>query len=250
MDPIIQVKNVSKRYPGNDKPVIEKIDLDINQGDFFGLLGTNGAGKTTLISILYGIIENYQGEVTLFGKTYKQNKKFIQKQMGVVPQEYALYPTLTAYENLLFFGTLYNIPTKELKDKIDTGLKKIGLYDFKNKKIEAFSGGMKRRINLLSAILHSPKILFLDEPTVGVDIQSKEALISLLKELNKEGTTILYTSHHLNEAELLCSRVGILDKGTLLLEGTTEKLLNTFEGKNSLEQVFLHLTGSDLRDYA
>lgn len=121
MDPIIQVKNVSKRYPGNDKPVIEKIDLDINQGDFFGLLGTNGAGKTTLISILYGIIENYQGEVTLFGKTYKQNKKFIQKQMGVVPQEYALYPTLTAYENLLFFGTLYNIPTKELKDKIDTG---------------------------------------------------------------------------------------------------------------------------------
>src|SRR5690606_23455001 len=174
---------------------------------------------------------------------------FIQNQIGVVPQEYALYPTLTAYENLLFFGKLYDIPTKKLKDKIDEGLKEIGLYDFKNKRIETFSGGMKRRINLLSAILHNPKVLFVDEPTVGVDIQSKEALIKILKDLNQQNTTILYTSHHLNEAEILCSRVGVLDKGNIILEGPTQQLLQTFEGKNSLEKVFLHLTGSDLRDH-
>jgi len=248
-DPIIQVKNVTKKFPGNENPVLDHINLDIHEGDFFGLLGPNGAGKTTLISILYGIIENYQGEVYLFGKNFKENKLFIQNQIGVVPQEYALYPTLTAYENLLFFGKLYDIPTKKLKDKIDEGLKEIGLYDFKNKRIETFSGGMKRRINLLSAILHNPKVLFLDEPTVGVDIQSKEALIKILKDLNQQNTTILYTSHHLNEAEILCSRVGVLDKGNIILEGPTQQLLQTFEGKNSLEKVFLHLTGSDLRDH-
>ena len=166
-----------------------------------------------------------------------------------MPQEYALYPSLTAYENLSYFGSMYGLQGKVLKERIHLYLEKMGLLEFANKKIEIFSGGMKRRINLIASILHQPKILFLDEPTVGVDVQSKNVIIDHLKQLNKEGTTIVYTSHHLNEAEHFCSRVAIIDNGKIILKGKPKELISSNEKAHNLEDVFIRYTGKELRDH-
>ena len=155
---------------------------------------------------------------------------------------------MTAYENLEFFGSLYNLHGKDLKNRIDTGLEKVNLTDFRNRPVKNFSGGMKRRINLLTGILHQPEVLFLDEPTVGVDIQSKEVIINILKELNSNGTTILYTSHHLVEAQDFCTRLSIIDQGKILIEGSSEELIQNVKGASNLEEVFLELTGNQIRN--
>src|SRR5690606_35319827 len=213
-------------------------------------LGPNGAGKTTLISMMCGLLKPTSGQLKVSDLNYHQHQTEIQKKIGVVPQEYALYPTLTAFENLEYFGSLYNLKGKNLKERIEFGLEKVNLSDYKNRPIKDFSGGMKRRINLLTGILHRPEILFLDEPTVGVDLQSKEVIIAILKDLNQQGTTILYTSHHLHEAENFCTQIGILDKGKILAEGTLENLIKSVSGAESLEDVFLELTGNHVRNDA
>ena len=173
--------------------------------------------------------------------TYENNVPEIRHQIGIVPQEYALYPTLTARENLQYFGSLYKIKPKILNEIIDKSLEKIGLLEVANQKIEYYSGGMKRRINLLAGILHQPKILFLDEPTVGVDVISKNTIIQYLKELNMNEMSILYTSHHLLEAQELCHRVGILSEGKLIEENTPKQLITNTKA-HSLEEVFINLT--------
>lgn len=244
----IQCHNLSKSYDGKKTFVIRDFNLGISKGEIFGLLGPNGAGKTTLISMMCGLLAPTSGQIKLSGLNFKSNRTQIQKKIGVVPQEYALYPTLTAFENLEFFGSLYNLYGNDLKNRIESGLEKVNLLDYRNRPVKDFSGGMKRRINLLTGILHQPEILFLDEPTVGVDIQSKEVIIGILEELNARGTTIVYTSHHLAEAQNFCTRLSIIDKGKILVEGTSDELIQQVKDATNLEEVFLELTGNQIRN--
>ena len=227
---------------------LDDFSLDIKEGQIFGLLGPNGAGKTTLISILCGLIKPTSGSFTIDDLVYAKNANEIKKIIGVVPQEYALYSTLTARENLLYFGSMYGLKGSDLKEKVIDSLDFLGLLKFADKRIETFSGGMKRRVNLIAGILHNPKILFLDEPTVGVDVHSKNVIIEYLKEINKTGTTIIYTSHHLSEAQDFCTNIAIIDGGIIHAEGTPKDLISTTVNARNLEDVFISLTGKELRD--
>ena len=225
---MIQISHLSKKYKNNTDFSVLDLDLKIDEGEIFGLLGPNGAGKTTLISILSSLIKPTSGSFSINGLTFQKNANQLKQLIGIVPQEYALYPTLAAYENLYI----------------------LGLKMFSNKKLDTFSGGMKRRVNLIASILHNPKVLFLDEPTVGVDVQSKNVIIENLKKLNTQGTTIIYTSHHLNEAEQFCTKVAIIDHGSIIIEGTPKNLISQYPESHNLEDVFLTLTGKALRDHA
>lgn len=246
----IRTQNLSKSYDGQKTFAGKNLNITISQGEIFGLLGPNGAGKTTLISMMCGLLKPTSGEVFVNELNFKNKRTQILKKIGVVPQEYALYPTLTASENLNYFGSLYNLHGSDLKQRIENGLEQVGLLDYKNKAIKDFSGGMKRRINLLTGILHQPEILFLDEPTVGVDIQSKEVIMNILKNLNDNGTTIVYTSHHLSEAQDFCTHITIIDQGEILKEGTPEELIQSVNDAQNLEDVFLELTGNQVRNDA
>ncbi len=247
---MILINQLSKKYKDADTYALQNLDLAIEQQEIFGLLGPNGAGKTTLISMLSSLVKPTSGSFSINGLTYKENKNKLKQIIGIVPQEYALYPTLTAYENLSYLGSMYGINGKTLKTRIHQHLETLGLDNFASKKVGFFSGGMKRRVNLIASILHEPKVLFLDEPTVGVDVQSKNVIIEHLKGLNANGTTIIYTSHHLNEAEHLCTRVGIIDHGKLICKGKPAELISKQEDANNLEDVFITITGKALRDYA
>ncbi len=247
---MIQIDQLSKKYKDAEHYSLKGLDLKVENGEIFGLLGPNGAGKTTLISILSGLIKPSSGSFKIDGLDYTSNNKQLKQVIGIVPQEYALYPSLTAYENLYYFGSMFGLKGPSFKASIEEHLNILGLGQFAHKKIKAFSGGMKRRVNLIAGILHQPKVLFLDEPTVGVDVQSKTVIIDFLKEQNSNGTTIIYTSHHLNEAENFCSRVGIIDHGQLICLGTPKELIQNEQGAEHLEEVFLALTGKALRDYA
>jgi ABC-2 type transport system ATP-binding protein len=248
LQPIIQIQSLSKKYKDADAFSLNDLTLNINEGQIFGLLGPNGAGKTTLISMLCGLIKPTSGSFTIQNLMYADNALEIKKTIGVVPQEYALYPTLTAKENLLYFGSMYGLKGKELKNKVNESLDFLGLLKFADKRVETFSGGMKRRVNLIAGILHNPKVLFLDEPTVGVDVQSKNAIIDYLKQLNKSGTTIIYTSHHLSEAQDFCTDIAIIDRGTIYAQGTPKDLILNTPNARDLEDVFIALTGKELRD--
>lgn len=250
MQPVIKIENITKKYKNTDRIALNNLSLAVQNKEIFGLLGPNGAGKTTLISILCGLVKATSGTFSINGLTYERNSKKIKQFIGVVPQEYALYPTLTAYENLLYFGTMLGLDKKKIKPKILENLEHLGLSQFAHKKINTFSGGMKRRVNLIAGILHNPKILFLDEPTVGVDVQSKKVIMKHLKNLNKQGTTIVYTSHHLSEAENFCTNVAIVDNGVIITKGSPQELINSTKDAYHLEDVFVRLTGLELRDYA
>lgn len=248
MKPIIKISSLSKKYKDAEMFSLNDFTLNINEGQIFGLLGPNGAGKTTLISILCGLIKPTTGTFTINNLTYSSNSDEIKKIIGVVPQEYALYPTLTARENLEYFGSMYGLKGKDLKEKVIQNLDFLGLLKFADKRVETFSGGMKRRVNLIAGMLHNPKILFLDEPTVGVDVQSKNVIIEYLKQINNNGTTIIYTSHHLAEAEDFCTDIAIVDHGQLFAQGTPKSLIDATENAKHLEDVFIALTGNELRD--
>ncbi len=248
MQPIIQIESITKKYKEADAFALNNFTLSIFEGQVYGLLGPNGAGKTTLISILCGLVQPTSGHFTILGYKYATHANEIKKAIGVVPQEYALYPTLTARENLVYFGSMYGLSGKQLKTKINESLDFLGLLKFADKRIETFSGGMKRRINLIAGILHNPKVLFLDEPTVGVDVQSKNAILAYLKQLNQNGTTIIYTSHHLMEAEDFCSDIAIIDRGKIYIQGTPKQIIASTQNARNLEDVFIALTGKELRD--
>lgn len=247
---MIEISNLSKKYKNADYFAVRDLSLKIEEKEIYGLLGPNGAGKTTLISMLTSLLKPTSGAFSINGLNFQDNKTELKEIIGVVPQEYALYPTLTAYENLYYFGSMYGLKGKCLKDSINNHLEIMGLSKFAKKRTATFSGGMKRRVNLIAGILHNPAILFLDEPTVGVDVQSKNVIIEHLKKLNKEGTTIVYTSHHLNEAEFFCTKVAIIDRGEIIIKGIPSELIKNQEGANNLEEVFLLHTGKALRDYA
>lgn len=245
---IIEIHNLTKVFNGSTIPAVDDVSFSINRNEIFGLLGPNGAGKTTTISILCGLFPPTKGKILIDGMELNGDLTPIKQIVGVVPQDIALYPTLSARENLDFYGSMYGLSGKLLKDKIELWLHNFGLTDAANNRLSTYSGGMKRRVNLIAGILHDPKILFLDEPTVGVDVQSRNVIIEHLKELNKSGTTIIYTSHHMEEAEHFCSRVAIIDHGRIIVEGTSNELINNNAGCNNLESVFLHLTNRKLRD--
>jgi ABC-2 type transport system ATP-binding protein len=247
---MIIIEQISKQYKGSENFSVSNLSLCVAEKEIFGLLGPNGAGKTTLISILCSLVKPTSGSFSINGLTYQKNKNQLKQLIGIVPQEYALYPTLTAFENLKYFGSMYGLKGKALNESINAHIEILGLSAFANKKIETFSGGMKRRINLIASILHEPKVLFLDEPTVGVDVQSKNVIIGFLQDLNKKGTTIIYTSHHLNEAESFCTQVAIIDHGKLITKGKPKDLISKYNGAHNLEDVFISLTGKALRDHA
>ena len=246
--PIITIRDLTKYYKGNPEPAIKSITLDIFKDEIFGLLGPNGAGKTTTISILCGLFPPTEGTVTINGLDIKTDLQGIKRIIGVVPQEVALYPTLTAIENLTFFGNMYSLHGKVLREKIMDRLVVFGLERFAKKKVDTFSGGMKRRLNLIAGLLHEPKVLFLDEPTVGIDVQSRIVILDYLKALNQQGTTIIYTSHYMEEAENLCSRVAIIDRGSVISIGNPKELVADHPEFKNLENLFLFLTGKELRD--
>lgn len=245
---IIEIHNLTKTFKNAREPAVNGISFSIMRNEIFGLLGPNGAGKTTTISILCGLFPATSGTVSIDGKSLQRELSSIKKIIGIVPQDIALYPTLTARENLDFYGHMYGLKGKDLKNKIELWLQKLGLSESGNKLISTYSGGMKRRVNLIAGIIHRPKILFLDEPTVGVDVQSRNVIIDHLKEINEAGTTIIYTSHHMEEAADFCTRVSIIDHGKILTAGTPGELIANTPGAANLEQVFLDLTKRKLRD--
>lgn len=247
---MILITDLSKKYKNADDFAVKNLCLNIAEGEIFGLLGPNGAGKTTLISMLTSLIKPTSGTFTINGLSFKDNKTQLLQQMGIVPQEYALYPTLTAFENLKYFGSMYGLKGENLNNSIKDHLEIMGLSKFANKKTATFSGGMKRRVNLIAGILHNPRILFLDEPTVGVDVQSKNVIIAHLELLNQQETTIVYTSHHLNEAESFCTQIAIIDNGSIVITGNPKQLIAKAPTANNLEEFFLAVTGNALRDYA
>lgn len=245
---ILHIKDLQKSYKDMNRQVLSGLNLIIEQGEIYGFLGPNGAGKTTTVNILSGLLRCDSGSIEIFGRKYDENRYYIKHHMGIVPQNIAIFPELTAYENLKVFGTIYGMKNKTLQERIDELLELFSLTGFKNKKVATFSGGMKRSVNLMVGILNKPDLLILDEPTVGIDVQSKVLILDNLKSLNKEGTTILYTSHDMDEAQHLCTRVGIIDGGKLIAEDTPSRLIATYHGCDDLEAVYLSLTGKVLRN--
>lgn len=248
MSILVDIQHVSKKYKETPRAAVHDLSLTINKGDIFGLLGPNGAGKTTLISMLCGLFPPSRGEIYINGLTHKTHSKQCKQAIGVVPQEIALYPKLTAWENLMFLGHMYGLKGASLKEEVKHNLSILGLEENMHQQITSFSGGMKRRVNLIAGLLHNPQLLILDEPTVGVDVQSKQAIIEHLKKLNKEkGMTILYTSHHLDEAQDFCNHIAIIDDGKLITQGQTQTLIKD-NNCNSIEEVYLKITGIKFRD--
>jgi len=219
---LLEVKELSKSY-GNIKAV-GGISFEIQKGEIFGLLGPNGAGKTTTISMLSCLIKPDSGDAFVDGCSILKDSMEVKKRIGVVPQDVSLYPTLSAQENLVFFGEMYGLTGSKLREKVDEVLEIVGLKDRRKEAINKYSGGMKRRINIAVGLLPSPKLLILDEPTVGVDPQSRTNILETLKELNKEGLTILYTSHYMEEVEFLCHRIAIMDLGKIIAIGSLNEL--------------------------
>ena len=218
----IEIKNLSKSF-GNLKAV-NNISFEILEGQIFGLLGPNGAGKSTAISIITTLLNGDSGEIKINGFDIKEHPKEVKKILGLVPQEIALYPTLTARENLLFWGRMYGLKGKILKDRVEEALVIAGLKDREKERVASYSGGMKRRINIVAALLHHPKLVIMDEPTVGIDPQSRNHILETVLKLNKEGMTVIYTSHYMEEVELLCSKIAIMDHGNIIAMGSKEEL--------------------------
>jgi len=245
--PAIQAARLVKRYRSAVRPVLTDFNLTVGAGEFFGLLGPNGAGKTTILSILSGLLLPDNGIIRLQGLTYGENRREIQRKIGIVPQEIAVYDRLTARENLIFFGRLMGLGGMRLKERVKSCLQIAQLEEKANQRVSSFSSGMKRRLNLVIGLLNDPSILFLDEPTVGIDTQSRHLIHQELKRLYRNGTTLLYTTHYMEEAQELCSTIAVLDDGRVLLEGPPGKLLEG-GGHLNLEELFLELTGKQIRD--
>lgn len=227
---IIEVKNVTKRF--KDKLVLDNISFKVQEGEMFGLIGPNGAGKSTLINIMTGVIEG-KGEVFLGGHSIKREAIAAKSLIGVVPQELAVMNTVTAYDNLEFFGALYGLKGRKLKERIDEVLEITGLGDRKKEMVKKFSGGMKRRLNIAAAIMHHPKILIMDEPTVGIDPQSRNHIFEFTKKINEERkTTVIYTSHYMEEVEHLCENIFIMDLGKEIAYGSKKQIKGMVEGDN------------------
>ena len=241
----IIVENLTKKF--EDVTAVDGLSLTVDKGELFGLLGPNGAGKTTTINILCGLMEPTSGLVKVGGYDVRKEPHKVKKLIGVSPQETAVYPHLTGKENIELFANLHAMSRKELGKNVDELLEKLSLRDHAKRQAGKYSGGMMRRINLAMALVHNPEIAFLDEPTVGMDPQSRRAVWDFIRELKRQNKTILLTTHYMEEAEELCDRVGIIDNGKLISLGTPQQLKKK-SGARNLEEVFLRLTGRRIRE--
>lgn len=224
MAPILQVRDLVKKF--GEFAAVKGITFDVEEGEVFGLLGPNGAGKTTAISMLTGILEPTSGTASIAGHDIQREKAQVKLANGLVPQDLALYPTLSARANLEFFGRIYGLRGKALRERVDDVLRVVALTERANDPVKTFSGGMKRRVNIAAGLVHQPRLLFLDEPTVGVDPQSRNHIFESVLQLNRErGMTIVYTSHYMEEVELLCNRVAIIDQGEIVALDTVKNLI-------------------------
>lgn len=230
---MLDIKNITKNF---DKvTALNDVSLLVSKGEFFGLLGPNGAGKSTLMNIIVGYLKQDTGEVSLNGRKIVFEDSGSRKTIGYVPQEISLYLELSAMQNLKIFGGLYNIPPAELNIQIENVLELVQLAERKNEPVKNFSGGMKRRLNIAVSLLHKPDLLLCDEPTVGVDPQSRNAIFDMLKKLNSSGMTIIYTTHYMEEAERLCSRMAIIDNGKIIALGKLNELINLLNKKTTFK---------------
>lgn len=252
METIVNIKGLTKKY--DNKEVVDGISLEIKEGEIFGLLGPNGAGKSTTMNMLCSLLKPTSGEISLFGYDIKTSGKKIKPLIGYIPQELAIYEKLKAWENVELFTSLYGIRGEALKTAVNDALGFVELSEKRNVMAKTFSGGMKRRLNIACALGHKPKLLIFDEPTVGIDPQSRNFILEKIKKTNEEGTTVIYTSHYMEEVEAICSRIAIMDNGKIIACGTKDEIKNLVRkdpGQDiSLEEVFLTLTGKTLRDYA
>ncbi|PHV70021.1 export ABC transporter ATP-binding protein [Sporanaerobium hydrogeniformans] len=228
---IVQIQGLYKNF--GEKVALTNLNLEVEEGEIYGLLGPNGAGKSTTLHIICGLLRQDRGNVRVFGKETCKQMKAIKAHLGLVPQELGLFEELTAYENISFFVSLYGIKGKKLEEKTLKALEFVGLEGKRRDKVKSFSGGMKRRLNIACAIAHEPRLIIMDEPTVGVDPQSRKHILEAIKFLNKEGATIIYTTHYMEEAEALCDRIAIMDKGLCIAEGSQENLKSIINDKNS-----------------
>ncbi len=240
MPSILEVKDLAKSY--GDFTAVKGITFDIKEGEIFSLLGPNGAGKTTTISMLSTLYSPTSGDATIGGHSISKDPMEVKKVIGIVPQELALYEDLTAKENLVFWGQMYGLSGKALNSRVDEVLEQIGLVDKAKNRVKTYSGGMKRRVNIGVGLLHKPRLLFMDEPTVGIDPQSRRAILDTVKDLNQQGMTVLYTTHYMEEAAELSNRVGIIDHGELIALGTQKELTQQV---GETETLILHIGEND-----
>lgn len=229
---VIEIDKLVKKF--DDFVAIDNISLSIDEGEIYGLLGPNGAGKSTTISTICGLVRPSSGDIKIMGTSIKKHDVNIKRKIGLVPQKISIYEDFTAKENISFFGELYGLRGRELKEAVERALEFVGLKEVKNKKSKEYSGGMLRRLNIACAIVHNPKIIIMDEPTVGIDAQSRNHILDSIKKLNEEGTTIIYTSHYMEEVESICTKIAIIDHGKVIVEGTKDELKSIVDDKKTL----------------
>lgn len=230
---IVKIRELTKKF--GDFTAVDNVDLTIKEGEIYGLLGPNGAGKSTIINMICGLISVSKGSIEILGKDNQKNSSYTKKNIGVVPQDIAVYEDLTCIENVKFFASLYGIRGEELKKKAEEALEFVGLSDKQKSFPAGFSGGMKRRLNIACAIAHTPRLIIMDEPTVGIDPQSRNHILQSVKKLNQRGCTIIYTSHYMEEVEQICTNISIIDHGNVIAEGTKEELKAIVTDKNNVE---------------
>ena len=240
MEAVLRCEGLVKRF--DERAAVDGVGFEIAKGETYGLLGPNGAGKTTTISMVCGLLKRDEGTVTVAGQTIDTSSVEERRAIGYVPQEIALYPDLTARENLRFFARLQGMSTDRLNERVDEVLDVVGLTDRADDKAEEYSGGMQRRLNIGVGMLHEPDLLILDEPTVGVDPQSRNAILDSVAELGTLGMAVLYTTHYMEEAERLCDRIGIIDEGKIVAEGDRRELIGLIGGSDT---VTLKVAGAD-----
>ena len=241
----IIMEHLGKQY--QDVTALDNLSLQVGKGELFGLLGPNGAGKTTTISILCGLLKPTAGQASICGYDIQKDSSKVKETIGVCIQETAIYPYLTGAENIDLFGNLHTLDKATLKARQSMLLSKMGLIEDANRRASKYSGGMKRRLSLILTLIHDPQVIFLDEPTVAMDPQSRHAVWDFIQELKKQNKTIILTTHYMEEAEALCDRIGIIDHGKLIALGTPKGLIQE-NSVNNLEEVFIKLTGRNIRE--
>lgn len=222
MSNVLEIGNLTKKF--GDFVAVDHMSLNVREGEIFGFLGANGAGKSTTINMIASLLRSTKGTIHLLGKDIAKNRKFAKMNTGIVPQDLAIYGDMTAYENVSFFAGLYGLRGSLLRERTEEALAFVGLGDKHKSFPKNFSGGMKRRLNIACAIAHRPKLIIMDEPTVGIDPQSRNYILNSVRKLNEMGCTIIYTSHYMEEVEEICTRIAIVDHGKIIAEGTKEQL--------------------------
>jgi ABC-2 type transport system ATP-binding protein len=249
METIIEVRNLTKIFKSRGRTItaVNDVSFDVFKGEIFGMIGPNGAGKSTTFSVLTTLLKPTSGSVKVAGFDVEKEDDKIRPLIGIVPQKLSLYPLLTARENLELMGNLYNVPKKVMEERIDNYLRLVGLETSADRFTGGFSGGMKQRLSVISAVIHDPEILFWDEPSTGLDPQTRQAIWRLARKFNAEGKTLIFTTHYMEEADNLCDRVAVMNLGKIVALDNPESLKEKTGGKN-LEEVFIHFTGEEVRD--